>query len=616
MTVRDSVKVAAAVLAVGLVLCGCPRRFDPAAAPALTSPDQGVNDKFAEARRLHDAGKLDHAERAFAELVRTHPDDPLAAAASLYRGRIALQQGKPEDAKQLLSPLAGSSDTDAVATQARYHLGIALVRLGEHQKGRQLLQPFLQRVAEKDRPALLAALGHAARELGDPMAATAHLDELHHVTSRPVERLHARSSLEAILGGSLPVAKLRAIYNAARTNGLLAALAGQRLARAEAAAGNAAEAARILAATADARERYKIRSSPPGGAGLQTKLVGLLVPLTGRYRAAGREVLRGAVEASSALRDGTLALAVRDSGKAPAAATRQLVKEGAVALVGTLDPKTTRAVANAASSAGIPFVALSRVRAHAGAAAPMQMLPENQTRAGALAQSAIRSGSKRLATLAPATAYGRAMVAAFEKRARALGAKIVVKLTYPAKTKEFSKQAAALAKAQFDALFIPDRAHVFSLVAPALAKAGLWSASRPGKRSKHRRVLLLSTADGLTARLVNASRYIQGAVLAPGFYPDDGAPKAGALIRRYRDSQGSAPSLVAALAFDAVELIRVARERGARSRAEIRAALVGGRAVLGLTGAIRFDKNGQRADPPLLYRVEGEQIKQIESPAR
>jgi ABC-type branched-subunit amino acid transport system substrate-binding protein len=602
---------ASVVLAAGLVLCGCPRRFDPAAAPALTSPDEGVNERYTEARRLFDDGKLERAARAFAELARAHPGDPLAAAANLYRGRIALRQGQPGDAKALLAPVARGPESDAVATQARYHLGLALVRLGEHREGRRLLQPFLQRVGDKDRPALLASLGQAARELGDPAAAATYLDELHHATSRPVERLFARSTLEAILG-VLPAAKLRAIYSGARPSGLLAALAGQRLARAEAAAGNAAEAARILAATADAREQHRVRSPASGGPAVRPKLVGLLVPLTGRYRSAGREVLRGAVEASSALRDGALSLAIRDSGKSPAAAARELIGEGAVALCGTLDPRATRAVAAVASAAGVPFVALSRVQPTGGAAPPMQMLPENQTRAGALAGRAVRSGAKRLATLAPDTPYGRAMVSAFEARARALGARVVARLTYPAKTAAFDKQAAKLARApRFEALFVPDQAHTFSLVAPALAKAGLWSATRPATRAKRRQIVLLSTADGLTARLVNASRYVQGAVLAPGFFPDESAP----LVRRYRDSQGSPPSLVAALAFDAVELVRAARARGARSRSEIQAALVGGKPVPGLTGAIRFDSRGQRVDPPLLYRVEGEQIRLIGAPA-
>jgi branched-chain amino acid transport system substrate-binding protein len=348
-------------------------------------------------------------------------------------------------------------------------------------------------------------------------------------------------------------------------------------------------------------------------------LIGLLVPLGGRYRAAGREVLRGAVEASGALGGhgkARLAIAVRDSSRAPETAARQLIDtEGVVALIGTLDPGSAKAVASVASRSGVPFIALSRFKA-AAEDPVLQLLPDNRMRAEALARHAVKSGARRLAVLAPDTRYGQAMARTFEQRARALGGSVVHKLTYPAGTRSFSKLAAKLLKApRFEALFIPDRAHALILVAPALAKTGLWPAPRAKAGGAKRTIQLLATADGLTGRMVaSAGRYIQGITVAPGFYPDENAGGSGPLVRRFRRRQGRAPSLLAALAFDAVEVVRVLRERrGGLSRVTLRAALTGGKAVQGMTGMIRFTPSGQRSDPPLLYRVEGNGVRLIPS---
>jgi ABC-type branched-subunit amino acid transport system substrate-binding protein len=609
---RRKGRIPAVILTVGLTLAGCPRRFDPEAAPAITSPDSAAKESFDRAMRQFEAGRLEQADAGFAAFGSAHPTDPLAPLAQLYRGRIALAQGRLEPAREQLSPIAGRPEDDTVGMQARYHLGLALVRLGVFDQGRKLLVPFLAQVTKEHRPVVLAALAHAAQKLGDHLAAAEHYVELYEVTPLATERVWARSSLEGMVG-ALSLEELRRLYHAAPSGSLSAAVAGQRLAALEAAAGNTAEAERILAATAGARAAV---SRP------RRDLVGLLVPFSGRYRAAGQELISGAVEASRALQAGaskTVAVAIRDSADAATAARELIEEEKVMALVGALSPTTAQTVAEQAAAAGVPFITLARLQPTPGTQAPFSLLPDNRERAKALASKAHALGVRRVATVAPDGTYGRVMVDAFAARLAELGGTVVSQASYPAGTRSFSDLAERLRgrkQPTFDGLFLPDTAHTLALVAPALARAGLWSGSTPqerpegkDKKTRPRSFQLLATADGLSDRtLTSAGRYIQGAVLAPGFYPDENAPRSGHLLRRFRQGQGHAPSLVEALGFDGVELVRTLVARGARDRAELATSLTGDKPVQGLTGPIRFRSDGQRVDPPLLYRVKGTQI--------
>ncbi|MCA9669882.1 MAG: ABC transporter substrate-binding protein, partial [Myxococcales bacterium] len=202
--------------------------------------------------------------------------------------------------------------------------------------------------------------------------------------------------------------------------------------------------------------------------------------------------------------------------------------------------------------------------------------------------------------------YGTRMVSAFSAAARESGLSIVFSTRYDRGQTTFAKEARVLAAQRFDALFVPDLARRLALLAPALAQAGLWSSGARRRAPKGRRaVQILATADGANAALIaRAGRYLGGALLAPGFYPDDRAPGSGALVRIYRQTHGRVPGLLEAFAFDAVGVLRSHLERGVSTPAALLSALHG-HAARGLTGAIKFDRAGARVGDVALYEVNG-----------
>jgi ABC-type branched-subunit amino acid transport system substrate-binding protein len=306
-----------------------------------------------------------------------------------------------------------------------------------------------------------------------------------------------------------------------------------------------------------------------------------------------------------------IALEDAGDGKAGAAAgVDALAAAGAIAVVGPVDRDAAEEAAARAAAHGLPLVTLDVAESGAGSAQPtvFRAVISVEARARALAAHAAAAGITRFAILAPELAYGARAAAAFRAEVAARGGEIVAEVHYPRDTTSFVDPVNRLAKARFDALFVPDTAARLELVAPQLAVADLVvqpaGAARP---RRGRAVVLLSTAEALGPRFLRGSgRYARGAVLAPGFYPDEGDARIGAYVARYRLGHGEDPTYLDAYAYDAALVVRAAVEAGARDRASLAAALAAGRTP-GLTGDIAFDPASHaRADAGVLFGVSAD----------
>ena len=144
-------------------------------------------------------------------------------------------------------------------------------------------------------------------------------------------------------------------------------------------------------------------------------------------------------------------------------------------------------------------------------------------------------------------------------------------------------------------------------MAPQLAVANLVvQPAGAGKPARGRAILLLATAEALTPKFLRGSgRYSTGALLAPGFYPDDADPRIGPFVARFRAAYGGEdPTYLDAYAWDAALVVRAAVEGGAKDRVAVAAAIAVG-VVTGVTGEVRFDSAGARADAGVLFTVVG-----------
>ncbi len=610
----------------------------PAPPPAPGGADRaGIDADFNAARSKFDRGDAEGARAALEAFVAQHPTDPLRPSADLLLARLALARGEPAAAKARLDALAA----DPVAgTTARYYLGLAELRLGRPARAKELLSPFLAKsAATSGAPAddstveLYGALAEADAATGDPAGAIALWDGYFRAAREP-ERAFARMRASE-LAAQLPGEAAWRAFGAAAQGGLARAVLGPRAAIYLRGQNDASGAAFVETESARARRALGFdESGQRVGPGDPTR-VGLALPLSGKFQPIGEAALRAAMLALGSVADAPATareaapggaasqLVIRDTATDPDRAARGVMEltreEAVIGIVSSADRRAAAAALGEATQDGIPLLTLDD-QPPGALTTGFQLVHAPEARVAELARRALKLGAREAAILAPDSASGKRLRDAFRKQFTAGGGKITVEATYVAGVNTFSTAVAALKKASFQAVFVPDSADRLELIAPALAFADLWPQPFPlerrgrgagggGAGKSPRKVLLLSTANDLSPKLIqNAGRYVQGALLSPGFFADENDERAHAFVEAYRTAYGQDPHAAEAYAYDGVRLLRGATETGARTRSEVLKALANG-AFPGLTGTVRFGQDHGRVDPPLVYIVEGDQIR-------
>jgi branched-chain amino acid transport system substrate-binding protein len=598
----------------------------PATAPGEPAADAGAEADFNAARARFEQSDREGARAALEGFVARHPDHGARHDAELMLARLALVRGDVTGATKLLEPLVETPPDAGVASSARYYLGLAETRLGKFARARALLLPFLPRAGsagpgDEALVELRGALAEATAGAGD-LPAAVEIWDAYDRGARPAEKAYARHKA-AELAAQMPPELAWRTYMASPEKGLARAVLGPKAAGHLRAQGDAAGATAIDGETADVRRALGLDDggSRPG-AGDPTR-IGLAVPLTGKFQPVGEAAMRAAMLATGTPASGTsdapLALAVRDlapGGEQAARGFSELTREEAV--IGVLsagERKAAAATLAQASQDGVPLLALDDVAPGALTTA-FQLIHAPEARVAELARRAVKLGARDFAVLGPDSVAGKRLRDAFRREVTAGGGRVTAEATYVAGATSFQAAIATLKKTPPQAVFIADAADRLELIAPALAFADLWSApwgrarpaAEPGK-PRARNVLLLSTANDLSPRLLqNAGRYLQGALLAPGFYADAGDAPSKVFADAYRAAYGQEPHATEAYAYDGVNVLRAATAAGARTRADVLRALAGG-TFEGLTGAMRFGPDHGRIDPTRLYVVDGDQIK-------
>src|SRR5262249_7370770 len=155
-------------LAAGLLLIGCPSRFNPRAEPKLESPNAAAERAFSSARQSFDGGRYEIARGEFDRFTRDFPQDPLAPFARVFAGRAALSLGDARGAARALETAAQGPPDQASTEQARFYLGLARARLGDCAAARSLLDPFGPKITPGEEAMTLhAQLAACGQKTGD-----------------------------------------------------------------------------------------------------------------------------------------------------------------------------------------------------------------------------------------------------------------------------------------------------------------------------------------------------------------------------------------------------------------------------------------------------------------
>ncbi len=592
--------------------------------------DLGGDADFREVANRAMTGDAPAARAALEGFLLNHPHHHQRPAAVAMLAGVLLGLGDAPSAKALLDENAALLDG-----QERVFLtGLCEARLGHYEQALSLLRPYINADPPRfpgfpdptARSLLRIALSDAMGASGDPAGAADQLELYAQIAGlRDADRAYAKARAAEIAGKASDNAALAAL--GARHGVFARAVLGAKAAAALRARGDETGAVKMEQDTLAVRRQLGLEPGPPSSVSANPLHLGLVVPLSGAQERLGDVVLRGAMLVVTAANHGGEAadfhLQLRDAAAPPERSTSGggtvagilslSREEKVVGVVATPDPRAI----DMATRDSLPLVLLDE-RSPGAQSTSFPLIHSSEARAAALARKALALGARRFAILGPDNATGKRLAMAFKRAVEDGGGTLTGHITYPPGATSFSSAVANLRKLPFEALFVPDDASRLELVAPALAVADIWprsprvamtaayasASAGPGRRE----ALLLSTALSVSPKFLQyTERYVQGALLCPGFYPSDDNRSA-SFVTRFREVYGTSPSATDAYGYDALFLLRGAVERGARSRADV-LRILSTQTFEGLTGDIRFGPDHSRTDPPLVYVVDGDSIR-------
>jgi len=554
------------------------------------------------------------AAATWRRLVETYPRSRFNVEAAMRAAKVYAGLDRADDGRRLLER-ANPSTVDAAQRARLFRLQADLAR------------------ASGDWPAAVLALAYARRDTSDP----AQLSELDLEIGELVDDRLREPEL-ASLAPRLPRGP---VYD--RVN---LALASRALARHDVEQARAAldRLPRQLAPAQDAeRARLLARATDRSGAGEAT--LGLVLPLSGPFERIGEAILRGFVLESGVFADppSRLRLLVRDSGGEPeraAAATRELIAAGVVAIVGPVRSGEAVAAAPLIEAEEIPLLSFTRrddVADLGQFVFRLGLSPGDQ--AGPLARFCVEQRAcKRFAILYPEDEYGTSFKNSFWDAIEQHGGSVVAIQGYTPGTVDWQSEikqlvgleplspaqaglvkerdrlrrnavanAAKLAAPQFqglppyvdfDAIFIPDDAASVGLILPQLRFFDV------------RDVVYLGGSGWNDPALVKvAAREASRSVFTDEFFGGSARPEVAEFVRQYAATYGVPPDAYAAEGRDAAAVLRAAIDEVGGSDGEaLRDRLLALPPIAGVTGLESFDASGGARKSLEFLTVRGDSI--------
>ncbi|MGD2069603.1 MAG: ABC transporter substrate-binding protein [Gemmatimonadota bacterium] len=570
--VRSSLAALAAVVLPWLWACGAfgggpePPPPEEAPPPPLVLADELETDS---ARLATAADLLDEARAALAEgevrqaaqlgwrVAREYPGTPSSGPALLVWARGEMALGRYDEAHQIRDRYA------------------RLLPPEDPRRAELALLDAEERIERGEVEAGLTAILSLPQDLPDETRAWA----LHRVRSavevlgaEALERVVQATPLGQPLAAPLMLAHARALWVRGEEE---RAIDFAETALAVGAEGEDAEAARAFLEAPGDLGRVGGRGGPA--------TVGVLLPLGGspalsRYAGLVEEGIQVAMEGED-VPDG-IALALRDDGgrsDEAARALEELSRDGARALIGPLQSESVVAVANARRE---PVPIISPTAPTVGDLEAVYTLGgPDPGAADALATYATESGLDHVVVIHPRTPEYEFEASVFRDRMEELGGSVLRVLSYPVGTTTFGEVLDQARHLDPDALVLPVPASDIVALAPQVSFFGLDTLG----------IRVLGTgewsSDGVLREV--APRHTNGVVVATPRPPGGELQGHRRFQQAYeRHFRRSLRSTVPALGWDAASLILAALETGARTAAELRAALESIDRLQGATGVL------------------------------
>ncbi|HEX5060505.1 MAG TPA: penicillin-binding protein activator [Kofleriaceae bacterium] len=601
-----------ALITLILVLAGCPRHTRKTLTPDVPQHgDATARNRFLEAksRFLRDGGQ----SLEFKKIIQEYPADPIVPWAELYAGIASVKARSFAEADAQLTSLIERNVDPGLTARAQLFLGITKNYEGDAATARKLLATSERAIENDDeRTEYLAAVAYSTAVGDKPLAALPVFDLLWQRVT-PTEKALIVARCQELVSALDRNTLERLFDEIADRRGPAIGAVGSRLVVIYDRAADTQRADKMRENMVPVRQALglprtiteaEVGSAQSGGG--DAGLIGAVVPLGSKKenRVAEQAVAGLGLAAGAPDGKGVVAIETRAAidKTTSAEAVDALAQKNVIAIIGPIGKDSVDGASARAENLGVPMISLStsaEQRPTGRFIFHIRHSPEHRART--LAQRALAKGIKTFAIMAPETPYGKGISAAFAEAVKQGGGTVVITVTYPDTAKSFTKEASSL-KSGWDGIFIADEATRLGLIVPTLAAAGYVAKAQPWpkKMKNGRPILLLSTAEGLDASyLAAAGRHSEGALFAPGFFPDAADATQKPFIDRFVAAYSRQPEATEAYAFDAAQIAAAA---GAGGRAGLATALAKSQ-LQGVTGAIQFNPDHRRSDPGVVYTV-------------
>ncbi|CAO0823692.1 branched-chain amino acid transport system substrate-binding protein [Desulfarculales bacterium] len=361
---------------------------------------------------------------------------------------------------------------------------------------------------------------------------------------------------------------------------------------------------------------------------VQYSAVGVILPLSGPYESHGLNVLAAVELGLDVFSDGerSFTLFIEDSGNDPKQAveamTRLADERKVMAVIGPLDGASALAAARQAQSLRVPLISPSVVEGltRAGDYVFQNFFtPADQVNA-LLEEAMDRRGLKRLAVLAPRTAYGQGFAKHFDAGVLARGGQVVRAIFYDPNQTDFSadiRQVALLTPSNFkgarlkgpqpssdiEALFIPDNVERVGLILPQLVYNGVIGLTLLGTSLWHNPKLLES-----------GNRFLQNSIIPDAFDLKNSAPQVAAFVTEFHKAMAREPNVIDAHGYDSALLLRSLLQgpQPPHTRQAMREALTQVKGVSGVCGELSMGPDRRVQKPLSLFTVRGDAFRRLE----
>jgi len=363
-------------------------------------------------------------------------------------------------------------------------------------------------------------------------------------------------------------------------------------------------------------------------------IIGVLAPLSGSYADYGKSLVDGVTlvfEESPRIGGKEIELMIKDTRGSPVYATlaiKALVQEEPAITIGPLRSEEAVGAATVAATNKIPLItptASENGIADLGECI-YQISPPAEKIATALAEYAVKElGIKDFSIIAPGDFAGRQITRAFSQKIYQLGGEVLTNSFYEAGETDFTNQIKTLREVLLMrteeqlASALKDSTEYFDFEKEEwldqedwrVYLGGLFLPGYPGELSllvPQIRYHIISTQylglDGWDSPelVTEIKRYVKGAIFATDYHPGTEGNAWELFHEKYRAKFNKEPDRIAALAYDAASLVKLALESGASSADEINTFLGSIEDYQGAACAINFKATGHANNATTIYQ--------------